>query len=615
MNLAEQWDAIPVPSFRIPPGVQAQRDAERGVIRSREAMPNGGGAIPTSSVIGTPVKMTLADEWDSIPAARQQPVRQASTPDTAPSAPTGTTAENLAAGAGKAITDLGRGVKQLMDIPAEWLEQKFPGISSWAQSKGLPSAKASAAQTQADVDASAVRDKPLMATGAGITGNIAGTIAGTMIPLSAIAKGAGVGSALVNPTTYKAAAAAGALQGALQPTATGESRALNTGIGAGAGMLGNAVVNTVGRLAQPTASVASNAHKKAVSVLESNGIPLDAAQKSGSAVLNRIRSGFKDNPFTAGPHASLMAKQQEGFNRAVLRTMGEDAPAATSQVMGRAEQRINGVFKSVLDRNNVQINDTILNRIGQIQSAAVESEKKPVASIANRIVDAVDGEGKISGQVAYGIKKDLDRLASSADSDLAYHARQLRGTVMDAINGSLNKADKEAFAKARGQFANMKQIEATIDKAGGGDISAARLANVLGQKRNRATSVYGKGPQELVDLAQAGNFLLPDRMPNSGTTARMVGQLLPLAVAGSVGGSYYGDHAGAGLGAAAGLLAGRYAPRAAQVAMQNPAMSNYISQGMGGSMTPLRNLLLLPQTNAAVGGAARRVPLSAIQAE
>lgn len=44
---------IPIspPGSRIPPEVQAQRDAEAAQIRQREMMPNGGGAIPTSAVV------------------------------------------------------------------------------------------------------------------------------------------------------------------------------------------------------------------------------------------------------------------------------------------------------------------------------------------------------------------------------------------------------------------------------------------------------------------------------------------------------------------------------------------------------------------------------------
>lgn len=529
------------------------------------------------------------------------------------SAPTsGTDAENAAAGAGKAIVDLGKGAKQLMDIPAKWLEKRFPGLSQWSQSTlGMPSAEASAAATNASVEEARVRDAPLMDTKAGLAGNIAGNIAATMIPLGAMAKaGSGTAAALFNPRTYKAAAAVGAAQGALQPVGEDESRAGNIVLGGVAGAAGNAAVNAIGRIAQPVAVAASAGVKKAVDVLESAGVPLDAAQRTGSTFFNKLRSSFSDNPFTAGPQAELVATQKAAYNRAVLRTIGEDAEAATPDVMGRAEARINGVFKDVLDRNRIGVNDSMLARVGAIQKAANEEEKKPVVAIANRLMSAVEDDGAIAGQAAYAVKKDLDRLASSADSTLAYHARQLRSTLMDGINGSLNDADRAAFSEARGQFANMKKIEGAIDRMGSGDVSPAKLANVFAQKVNRSISIYGKGPQELHDLAQAGNMLLPDRNPNSGSVARAVMQTALPLVAGGAEGYRHGEDGGMAhaIGTAAAVAA---APRAAQAIMNNPATARYLAEGLRGSVTPLRDLMLLPQTNAAVGGALRRAPESA----
>jgi len=617
MDYAAEWGALPSSGDRrrggaalqIPAEVQAQRNADEASIRQLEIMPNGGGMVPTESAV-TPLAVDYAKQWDSLPA-KAEPAKAVA--DTAQpkerSAALGTDTQNFMAGAGKGIVDLGRGAKQLLDIPAMWLERKMPGISEWTQSKGVPSAAQSAEQTNAEVTESRAIDKPLMETKAGLGGDIAGSIAGSMLPLGAAAKFSTTAKSLLNPQTYKAAATVGAGMGALQPVAEGGSRALNTAVGAGAGALGNAVVNTIGRVAQPVKNLASSAYQKAVSVLEDAGIPLDAAQKTGSAFLGRLRSGFSDNPFTAGAQKELNESQREGYNKAVLKTIGEDATHATSGVMGAAEKRINGVFKDILDRNSVTVNDATLSRIGAVQSAAFEGEKKPVVAVANRIIDAVREDGTIKGQLAYGIKKDLDRYAKSADSDLAHHARQLRSVLMDATNDSLGEVDRKAFSTARLQFGNMRKIEGAIDKEGTGNISAPRLANIMGQKANRGASIYGKGDQELVDLAYAGNMLLPDKFPNSGTAARLTSQLF-FPVVGGMSGAHYGDSTGAGLGAAAGMIAGRSIPRAAQMAMQNPTIANYMAKGMQGNMTSIRDLLTLPETNAAVGGAMRRILLS-----
>lgn len=433
--------------------------------------------------------------------------------------------------------------------------------------------------------------EPLMETGGGVTGNIAGQIAQS-VGLGGALKGVGLksaGEALINPTTYKAALGAGALQGALQPTIEGESKTFNTLAGAGAGGVGLGVVNAAGRIAQPVKSALDTAGQKAVDILKKAGVPLDAAQATGSTMLHRVKSSLMDNPITAGEQKEFMAKQQAAYNRAVLNTIGEDAHVATSEVMGNAQKRIDNVFKNVLNNNSVDLTDDVVSKIGHIQELANDAEKKPIANMANRIFKNIDENGKLSGQNAYAIKKDLDMYASSSDSTLAHYAKELRSTLMNSINDSLSDVDKEAFQAARTQFGNMKTIEGAIDKEGGGNISPSRLAQIMSTKANRSKSIYGKGNQDLVELAQAGNKILPEKLANSGTIARAAAQLVGPAALGAAYGAYQGDWETAAKGAAGGVVL----PKLIQKAINSPATAKYLEQGL--KQSPLRTMLELPK--------------------
>lgn len=113
----------------------------------------------------------------------------------------GVGATNFLAGAGKAMTDLGRG-----------LAQKVGGYSF-----------ADAADTKR-------RDAPLMATKAGLWGNVTGNVA-VALPLAAVP---GV-------NTLAGATAVGAGMGFAQPATGFGDMALNTGIGGAAGLGGNLV--------------------------------------------------------------------------------------------------------------------------------------------------------------------------------------------------------------------------------------------------------------------------------------------------------------------------------------------------------------------------------------
>jgi hypothetical protein len=532
------------------------------------------------------------------------------------------TLDRLAASAGKAVADTGRGLRQIYASAADAVAPQSSNLTSLITGQ-RPTRSAA---IQSEIDDAKRLDAPLMATGAGVAGNIAGNVAMVLLPAAGIVRGAGVlaktaqavnatrgaraataigdaAGAVINPQTYLGAAGAGAALGAVQPVASDDSRLLNAGMGAAGGAGGQAVVNALGRIAQPVKNALDPLRQKAVDVLTNAGVPLDLAQVTGSPMWNRVRSALSDNLFTAGAQEAKRAEQGAAFNNAALGTIGAAGPSATSDVMRAADDRIGAVFKDVLDRNDVKADPSWIGRLAQTHAGALENEKQPVVNIINRILDSVNNPaGQMSGQLAYGIKKDLDRMAMSQDTTQAHFARQARSALMDGINGSLSGPDQAAFAQARGQFANMSKIEGAIDKEGTGNISPSRLANILGQKSNRDASIYGRGPQELVDLAQSGKQVLPDKLGNSGTAARLLAAAAPGALLG----------VGTGLATGDWTKAGEYgtmafaAPKAAQLLLNNPAAVNYLSSGIRDPL--LRSALTAPQSNAAVGQLLRQSP-------
>ena len=111
--------------------------------------------------------------------------------------------EQALAGAGKAFVDLGRGIGQMT---------------------GLVS--------QSEIDEAKRLDAPLMNTGAGMAGNIGANMLTALVP---------------GGNTVKGAALVGGALSALQPTATGESRAQNAVVGAGLGAGGALAAKGIGK--------------------------------------------------------------------------------------------------------------------------------------------------------------------------------------------------------------------------------------------------------------------------------------------------------------------------------------------------------------------------------
>jgi len=557
------------------------------------------------------------DSWRNAPPAAQpvqyDPSKGGSTLNLAgfdTGIPTSQGVDRFLSGMGSAVAGTGRGLGQLYNYAADAVSPRSPTLSGLVT--GQDSSR-SAAST-ADIDEAKRLEAPLMNTGAGIAGNIAGNVGMMAAPGAAVAKiaaplgyarAAAAGQAFVNPTTYLGAAGASAVQGAIQPVGSDDSRLLNTGLGLVAGGAGQGVVNTLGRIAQPVQNALDPIRQKAVNALQAAGVPLNLGQVTGSPMWNRISSALNDNLFTVGGQQSFKDAQGQAYTRAASKLIGEDSPALTSDVMGRVLSRTNGVFQNVLSRNDVSLTPGLSSDLAAVQARAIENDKAPVSKIINRTFDAADpSTGTIPGQTAYNIIKDMREMSSGAgtDSTLRNLAGDARGTLLDGLNSGLSGNDLQAFAQARRQQAIMHTLEGALDKGGSGELSPNKLANIIGQKANRNMSVYGKGPQDLVDLAQSGKQILPDQTPNSGTTARLMAAFLPGAAV-SVGTQLAtGDPIEAakyGLGTMA-------LPKAAQWVLNNPTMVNALSRGIQNPV--LRGALQAPAQNALVGQTVRNAP-------
>lgn len=506
--------------------------------------------------------------------------------------------ENFMAGAGKSVVDLGRGLGQIGTDIGHGMGM----VSDQTQATG-----------QAGIDNSRERDAALMDTKAGLGGNISGTLATTLIPGAGAARGAEAlnlgrtamaARAFVNPNTYRAAAAAGATQGALQPVASDQSRLANAGVGALGGLGGTAAARGLGRLAQPITSGLSEASARAVDVLENAGVPLDLAQRTGSRFVGRMRNMAQDNPTTAGQQAAFKEVQGRGYNRAVLHTIGENADAATPEVLARADDRIGAVFDGVAERNPVDYDDALQARLSHIETEARNQLDDTQFGVVRRQLDnivdkAADNGGRLDGRAYQSIRTGLNQLSMGADQTRGHVARQIREAMEDALERSANPQDLEALRHARIQYRRLKQIEPAVSTDEAGNISPSKLANTIGAKRNASQGKYGRGDQELVELAKAGKQILPEPTGNSGTAARVASQMMLPAMVGAAGG--FGGDNGFDAGRALKFGLGAYAaPRAASRALLPNMASNYFAGGLGNPVA--RAMLQSPQNRAAIGG-------------
>lgn len=501
-------------------------------------------------------------------------------------------ANRFLAGAGKAFVDIGHGARQLATETGGMLGLVDDSI---------------VANQRAQEDERSRMDASLMSTGAGAAGNVLTNIGMAVVPGTLVAKGAqlanmgrtaAVARAFANPGTYRAAAASGAALGATQPVGTDDSRTVNTALNAGLGVGGLAVLRGGARIAQPIRNALSPEDARSVRTLLDADVPLDVQQRTGSNALAGVKRALDDNPITKPAQQALAERQQRAFTRAVLKLIGEDADAATQDVMGKAATRIGKVFDDVAERNPVrydgQMHSALRNIVQDVRRELPSDEARLIYSQIDEIFQkAQQGNGAIDGKAYQNLRTSLGRV-SAQRSPLGHWAGKLRESLDGALQRSASDTDREALRTARQQYRRMLQIEGAIDAEGAGRISAPKLANALGTKANRRQSVYGRGDVQLVRLAQAGKRVLPDKFPNSGTSARLAAQALAPVALGLGVGAGSGD-ANKGLMTAAGTAG---VMLGAQRGLNSQLTARYLSEGI---RTPwLRKILISPASSGAL---------------
>ena len=190
------------------------------------------------------------------------------------------------------------------------------------------------------------------------------------------------------------------------------------------------------------------------------------------------------------------------------------------------------------------------------------------------------------------MRQSLARAQNSNNAITKYQSGQLKDVLdnqLAAACGANNPGDYEALQQARTQYRNMKLIEGAVAPDGSGDISYNKLTSILNQKSNRFQSVYGKGDQDLVQLAQAARQVLPEGVGNSGTAARIFSLAGLNGIPAAAGIALHGgiDLGAAGYGAATGYIV----PNLLQRAMNNSdgMVGNYLVNGINQGYT--RNIL------------------------
>ena len=435
------------------------------------------------------------------------------------------------AGLGKAIVDTGRGIGQMArHVLPESLSNRL----------GLP--------TQADIDEAKRLDEPLMNTTSGQIGNIAGNVALSFVPGGAL-KAAGAlskapalvkaGSALMNPQTIRQGVTLGALMSSIQPTASNENAATQVGIGALGGGVGAAIPSLVSRVIQPNTS-------PAVRKLIDAGITPTPGQILGGAA-QRLEDAATSVPFVGDAIKGAQRRAVMDFNRAAinraLKPIGETLPESMpvgNEAIRYMGDKLSQAYDDLLPKLRIRIDDDFTKEIDGLRNLAQDLPEARTAQfekyLENNVLNRFTKEGNMLGdtmkQVDEKLGKDIRRYANAQDPDQQIFGDALKETqaILRRLVERGNQEHAPRLAAINEGWANLVRVEKAASMLGAkeGVFSGANLRNAVKSSDARIRKRgFGRGEALMQDLADAGEKVLGQKVPDSGTPFRM-GAMMPL---------------------------------------------------------------------------------------
>lgn len=475
--------------------------------------------------------------------------------------------DRFMAGAGKSVADTGLGLRQ---IGAQVMDAVSPREQSLSTLITGPRSRSDEIATE--VAQRRAQDAPLVGTGAGTAGNIAGQIAQMAVPLGG---GARLASMAGRAAPYVSAAGRAAAFTATQPMAAGENRATEALKSGALGVAGQGVASGLNRLGRGL--VASQPVQDLVAAAERAGIRLTPAQLSDSSFLKTVSSALNKLPFTGAE--SVAQTQRQGFNRAVSRTFGEDAPAITDEVYSAAKQRIGGEFDRLTARNQLPLGPEVTAGLKEVSD---EASRFAGADVSKAVTSAIDEilakseNGILPGRAYQSLDSRLGKVMKAGGEKAAF-VGQLRDVLRQGMDDSISAGDRAAWGTARQQYRNLKTIRDLVAKGTDDGISPTQLmgrVNATGAGKEAMASGRGGTLGELAKLGQK----IKDPIPDSGTAQRL---LTYLALGGGSGYAAQSDNpllSAAGKATLLGMLAGR--------GLNSPAVAKALTRGNA----PLRAL-------------------------
>lgn len=331
-------------------------------------------------------------------------------------------------------------------------------------------------------------DRALTDTREGMAGNVVGTVAQAFVPGSLTAKAA----QLPGKARLGVAALTGGAYGDLMPVAEGESRALNVGVGAAMGGVGQKVGDAIAASGAKAAAAITPELRKVYDYAKSKGIQLSPAQLADSGFVKRLSHMLDRLPFS-GANARN-AQQQEAGNAALAALIGQKKAGMVNQsVMAEAAEKLGKKFDQVFARGS-KVDDQALGEFTALQQEADaqldETARRAVSGWMERIKTQAK-DGYLPPHALQSLDQQI-RKAMTGGGDRQNIAQAFREALHENFSRNAHPGLAKQWQAIRRQYAAMKTLEPVVARNPEGVPLQQLQGAINSTKRGRTARARGR---------------------------------------------------------------------------------------------------------------------------
>lgn len=470
------------------------------------------------------------DQWKA-PAAPAQPAQSANSPGI--------------------LEKVYRGIKDPIDAGAQIFEKLMPdgfnsanhAVNNWIADKtGLLATVPTGGVN--DLIKNQESDYQARRAGAGESGLDAWRLAGNVVSPVNLAIAGRAPQAATFLGKLASGVGAGAVSGALNPVTQGDNfwkeKAKQVGIGAAAGAVVPTVMGAASRIVSPNASV-----DPAVTLLKNEGVNPTIGQTLGGWA-NAAEEKLQSLPIMGDMIRSARTDARNQFNNAGINRATNEVRASVNSIghegVKEAGDKISAVYNQGKDMlGNFQIDQIGASEMANLQNMVTSlpsKEQGAFTTIMNAVKTDISPNGSIFGDGFKRIDSKLGNDAAKFSGSTDAYQSQVGDAIKELqriITDNAKRANPEAASllnSADRAWANLVPIEgaakAAVNHQGVFTPSQLNLA-IRGADQSVRDRATARGTALMQDLSSAGQKVLGDKIPDSGTAGRAMWGLGALA--------------------------------------------------------------------------------------